>query len=147
MHHILFASQVLLDGGVTTLLLEGLRPQTEYTVSVYSLIGEQRSEPLSGVDLTCEQTSPSIAFAGPLWIHVSTTQAFPKHEGKVPLFPPPGPETSEPSSRHVIFPLGSERPGAWPPADKKGWGLGLLQTTKAGVWLLVDNKDWGRGFL
>lgn len=58
----LFVLQVLVDGSQTTLLLEGLRPQTEYTLNVYSMIGDKRSEPLSGTDFTCEQTSPSIKF-------------------------------------------------------------------------------------
>lgn len=51
-----------MDGSVTTLLLDGLSPQTEYTLRLYSLIGEKRSEPLRRVDVTCEQTSPSIKF-------------------------------------------------------------------------------------
>lgn len=57
--------QVLVDGSVTTLLLDGLSPLTEYTVSVYSMIGQKRSEPLRGIDTTCEQTSPSIKFGSP----------------------------------------------------------------------------------
>ncbi|CAG01460.1 unnamed protein product, partial [Tetraodon nigroviridis] len=63
--------EVLVDGSVTTQLLDGLSPQTEYVLSVYSLIGENRSEPLSGTDLTLpapsadnlevyEQTSSSM---------------------------------------------------------------------------------------
>lgn len=58
----LFVLQVVVDGSQTTLVLEGLRPQTEYTLSVYSVSGDKRSEPLSSTDFTCEQTSPSITF-------------------------------------------------------------------------------------
>lgn len=51
-----------MDGSVTTLLLDGLSPQTEYMVNVYAVTGENRSQPLSGVDFTCEQTSLSLLF-------------------------------------------------------------------------------------
>lgn len=82
----LFVLQVVVDGSQTTLLLDGLRPQTEYTVSVYSMIGDKRSEPLSGTDLTCEQTSPSITDLVKLSVSSCFHHAnFPQAGGKIPF--------------------------------------------------------------
>ncbi|XP_051264917.1 collagen alpha-1(XII) chain isoform X5 [Dicentrarchus labrax] len=44
--------EVLVDGSVTTLVLQGLNPLTEYIVNVYSVVGEQSSEPLKGTETT-----------------------------------------------------------------------------------------------
>lgn len=122
----------MVDGSTSTVLLDGLTPLTEYQVSVYSVIGETRSEPLKGIDVTCEQTTVSILFScavsvsyrSEMWmesqgtrvliIHVSITRTFPKNEKLLEgfgLFPPQW-QVSEISPRDVIF-LCSEALGVW----------------------------------
>ncbi|XP_035534688.1 collagen alpha-1(XII) chain isoform X2 [Morone saxatilis] len=44
--------EVVVDGSVTTLVLQSLTPLTEYIVNVYSVVGEQSSEPLKGTETT-----------------------------------------------------------------------------------------------
>lgn len=99
----------MVDGSTSTVLLDGLTPLTEYLVRVYSMIGDTRSEPLKGIDVTCEQTTVSILFScavsvsyhSEMWMksqgtrvlitHVSTTHTFPKNEKLLEgfgLFPP-----------------------------------------------------------
>lgn len=41
-----------MDGTVTTVVLQGLTPLTEYQVSVFSVVGEDISEPLKGIETT-----------------------------------------------------------------------------------------------
>lgn len=47
-------SQMYVDGEENTLVLTGLTPNTEYAVSVFSIIGEESSEPLKGTETTCK---------------------------------------------------------------------------------------------
>lgn len=42
------------DGEENTLVLTGLTPDTEYAVSVFSIIGEDSSDPLKGTETTCK---------------------------------------------------------------------------------------------
>ncbi|KAL0969281.1 hypothetical protein UPYG_G00224980 [Umbra pygmaea] len=44
--------QIFVDGSVTTVVLPNLNPLTEYAVDVYSIIGEEASEPLKGTETT-----------------------------------------------------------------------------------------------
>ncbi|XP_071397697.1 collagen alpha-1(XII) chain-like, partial [Centroberyx affinis] len=44
--------QVMVDGTVTTVVLDGLSPLTEYVVNVHSVVGEESSEPLKGTETT-----------------------------------------------------------------------------------------------
>lgn len=44
--------QVLVDGSETTVILQKLNPLTEYLVNVYSVVGEDSSEPLKGTETT-----------------------------------------------------------------------------------------------
>uniref|UniRef100_A0A3Q1GPI4 Collagen, type XII, alpha 1a n=1 Tax=Acanthochromis polyacanthus TaxID=80966 RepID=A0A3Q1GPI4_9TELE len=44
--------QVFVDGTETTVVLQRLNPLTEYLVNVYSVVGEESSEPLKGVETT-----------------------------------------------------------------------------------------------
>ncbi|XP_061158183.1 collagen alpha-1(XII) chain-like isoform X19 [Syngnathus typhle] len=46
------AQQVFVDGTQNTVVLEQLDPLTEYLVNVYSVVGEEISEPLNGVETT-----------------------------------------------------------------------------------------------
>lgn len=46
--------QLLVDGSVTTAVLENLHSQTEYVISVYSVVGQKSSEPLRGTETTRE---------------------------------------------------------------------------------------------
>uniref|UniRef100_A0A7N8WLF5 Collagen, type XII, alpha 1a n=1 Tax=Mastacembelus armatus TaxID=205130 RepID=A0A7N8WLF5_9TELE len=45
--------QVFVDGTETTVVLQKLNPLTEYLVNVYSVVGEESSEPLRGTETTC----------------------------------------------------------------------------------------------
>ncbi|XP_051578358.1 collagen alpha-1(XII) chain-like [Myxocyprinus asiaticus] len=44
--------QLFVDGTVTTVVLESLTPLTEYIMKVYSVVGEESSEPLKGMETT-----------------------------------------------------------------------------------------------
>uniref|UniRef100_A0A3Q1FWL3 Collagen alpha-1(XII) chain n=1 Tax=Acanthochromis polyacanthus TaxID=80966 RepID=A0A3Q1FWL3_9TELE len=44
--------ELMVDGAVTTVVLENLTPLTEYLVNVYALVGEETSEPLKGIETT-----------------------------------------------------------------------------------------------
>ncbi|KAI1895827.1 hypothetical protein AGOR_G00110770 [Albula goreensis] len=44
--------EIFVDGTVTTTILENLNPLTEYLVSVFSVVGEESSEPLKGTETT-----------------------------------------------------------------------------------------------
>ncbi|XP_028812322.1 collagen alpha-1(XII) chain isoform X2 [Denticeps clupeoides] len=44
--------QMFVDSSVTTVVLEGLEPLTEYIVYVYSVVGEESSDPLQGSETT-----------------------------------------------------------------------------------------------
>uniref|UniRef100_A0A3Q2DYK5 Collagen alpha-1(XII) chain n=1 Tax=Cyprinodon variegatus TaxID=28743 RepID=A0A3Q2DYK5_CYPVA len=44
--------QVSVDGSTTTVVLQGLTPLTKYLVNVYSVVGEDISEPLKGTETT-----------------------------------------------------------------------------------------------
>uniref|UniRef100_A0A674DDB2 Collagen alpha-1(XII) chain n=1 Tax=Salmo trutta TaxID=8032 RepID=A0A674DDB2_SALTR len=44
--------QMFVDGSVTTAVLPNLNPLTEYLVNVYSVIGEESSDPLKGAETT-----------------------------------------------------------------------------------------------
>uniref|UniRef100_A0A673B762 Collagen, type XII, alpha 1a n=1 Tax=Sphaeramia orbicularis TaxID=375764 RepID=A0A673B762_9TELE len=44
--------QVFVDGTETTVVLQGLNPLTQYLVNVYSVVGEESSEPLKGTETT-----------------------------------------------------------------------------------------------
>ncbi|XP_030574028.1 collagen alpha-1(XII) chain isoform X3 [Archocentrus centrarchus] len=46
------SQQVIVDGTQTTVVLQRLDPLTQYLVSVYSVVGEDSSEPLEGTDTT-----------------------------------------------------------------------------------------------
>ncbi|XP_029705380.1 collagen alpha-1(XII) chain isoform X1 [Takifugu rubripes] len=52
--------ELVVDGSASTVLLDGLTPLTEYQVSVYSVIGETRSEPLKGIDVTLPLPSVKV---------------------------------------------------------------------------------------
>ncbi|MEQ2163873.1 hypothetical protein GOODEAATRI_000580 [Goodea atripinnis] len=44
--------QVFVDGSTTTVVLQGLTPLTQYLVNVYSVVGEDSSDPLKGTETT-----------------------------------------------------------------------------------------------
>ncbi|CAI5684657.1 unnamed protein product [Oreochromis niloticus] len=44
--------ELLVEGSVTTVVLENLNPRTEYAISVYAVVGERSSEPLRGTETT-----------------------------------------------------------------------------------------------
>ncbi|PWA16437.1 hypothetical protein CCH79_00004628, partial [Gambusia affinis] len=44
--------QVFVDGSKTTVVLQGLTPLTQYLVNVYSVVGEDSSDPLKGIETT-----------------------------------------------------------------------------------------------
>lgn len=46
--------QLLVDGSSNTVVLQNLNHLTEYVVNVYSVVGEQSSEPLTGTETTRE---------------------------------------------------------------------------------------------
>uniref|UniRef100_A0A3Q2Y3A0 Collagen alpha-1(XII) chain n=1 Tax=Hippocampus comes TaxID=109280 RepID=A0A3Q2Y3A0_HIPCM len=47
-----YVSEVFVDGTQNTVVLQLLQPLTEYLVNVYSVLGEESSEPLTGVETT-----------------------------------------------------------------------------------------------
>lgn len=49
-----FWLQVLVDGMVTTVVLDNLTPLTEYVINVYAVVSEVDSEPLKGTETTCK---------------------------------------------------------------------------------------------
>lgn len=53
-HYFEFVEQMYVDGEENTLVLTDLTPDTEYAVRVFSIIGEDSSEPLKGTEKTCE---------------------------------------------------------------------------------------------
>uniref|UniRef100_A0A671NAX1 Collagen, type XII, alpha 1a n=1 Tax=Sinocyclocheilus anshuiensis TaxID=1608454 RepID=A0A671NAX1_9TELE len=46
--------KLIVDGTVTTVVLENLTPLTEYIVKVHSVVGEDSSDPLKGSETTCK---------------------------------------------------------------------------------------------
>lgn len=56
---------MVVDGSVTTVVLKGLTPLTEYVVNVYSVVAEESSEPLIGTETTCK-CIPSLPLCLPL---------------------------------------------------------------------------------
>uniref|UniRef100_A0A3Q1AKS5 Collagen alpha-1(XII) chain n=1 Tax=Amphiprion ocellaris TaxID=80972 RepID=A0A3Q1AKS5_AMPOC len=44
--------ELMVDGAVTTVVLENLTPLTEYLVNVYAVVSEESSEPLKGIETT-----------------------------------------------------------------------------------------------
>ncbi|XP_053488110.1 collagen alpha-1(XII) chain isoform X1 [Ictalurus furcatus] len=50
--------QMFVDGNENTVVLEGLDPLTKYSVNVYSVVGEESSEPLSGTETTLPLPPP-----------------------------------------------------------------------------------------
>lgn len=46
--------QLLVDGTLTTVVLQNLQALTQYAVKVYSVRNEVSSEPLAGTETTCE---------------------------------------------------------------------------------------------
>jgi len=52
------------DGEENTVVLVNLTPMTEYVINVYSVIGEESSEPLRGTETTCKlsRSKPLLLF-------------------------------------------------------------------------------------
>ncbi|XP_017331753.1 collagen alpha-1(XII) chain isoform X3 [Ictalurus punctatus] len=50
--------QMFVDGNENTVVLEGLDPLTKYSVNVYSVVGDESSEPLSGTETTLPLPPP-----------------------------------------------------------------------------------------
>lgn len=50
----MFFLQVKLSSDVTELRLDDLIPDTEYTVTVYALYGEEAGDPVTNQQTTCE---------------------------------------------------------------------------------------------
>lgn len=46
--------QVKLSDAVTELEIEGLAPNTEYSVTVYAMYGEEAGDPITSQHTTCE---------------------------------------------------------------------------------------------
>uniref|UniRef100_A0A665VXY0 Collagen, type XII, alpha 1a n=1 Tax=Echeneis naucrates TaxID=173247 RepID=A0A665VXY0_ECHNA len=83
--------QVFVDGTENTVVLRKLNPLTQYQVNVYSVVGEDNSEPLTGTETTCMSSlSGTNGAVGEVHLNILVLLVKPYVDTEKSVTPPAG---------------------------------------------------------